>query len=89
MIEKMLWNILMWLWCRKARRDYDGPGRCGEVFNTACFQYRVKATTGESVGGQAAAGWLATYGMANGLGGCHWFDDREKADCTFAESTKV
>jgi tetrahydromethanopterin S-methyltransferase subunit D len=72
-MDRLVWRVLMWLWIKKAKRAYGGPGERGEGFNTACFQSAVKRTTGCAPSGDLAGHWLREAGLTEGSGGCHWF----------------
>jgi len=72
-MDRLAFRFLMWLWCRRAKKDYGGPGEHGELFNTANFQCAMGRTTGDSVVSQTAINWLTAAGYSPGPGGCHWF----------------
>ena len=74
-MDRLLWKLLMWIWTRRARKVYGGPGDKGEWFNTASFQQVAGKTTGQTVG-DACRVWLVDYGFDPGTGGCHWHPRR-------------
>lgn len=78
-MTSILWKLLMWLWVRRATKRYGGPGEQGELFNTACFQSAVGATTGQSIGEQTVRVWLVECGYFRGHGGCHWYKGQRAA----------
>lgn len=79
-IANIAWKILMWIWIRNARKSYGGPGKKGELFNTANFQSAISKTTGQSVGHQTARVWLVERGYKPGDGGCHWLKQKRNSD---------
>lgn len=78
-MDRIIWRLLMWIWVRRAKRAYGGPGKLGELFNTACFQQAAGKTTGQTVGDQTSRTWLVEYGYFPGHGGCHWFRSQRLA----------
>lgn len=70
---RILWRLLIWLWVRRAKQSYGGPGSRGELFNTACLQNAIRQTTGTAVSSAAAGMWLRDFGYVTGHGGCHWY----------------
>jgi hypothetical protein len=72
-MNKLLWRLLMWSWCRAAKRRYAGPGELGELFNTASFQATVKETTDTMPDGRTVCSWLTAHGLGAGRSGCHWW----------------
>lgn len=85
-MDKLIWRVLMWMWVRRAKRAYGGPGERGELFNTACFQNVAAKASGQSVGDHTAKMWLVAAGYVPGHGGCHWFTNRKAAEATFPVS---
>lgn len=78
-MNRILWKLLMWSWCRRARKLYGGPGENGELFNTACFQAVVKTTVGTHIA-HPVIEWLTQAGYIQGPGGAHWFPNKKLAD---------
>jgi len=62
-MDKLIWKALMWIWIRRAKRSYGGPGERGEWFNTSRFQDAVNETTGVTPDKGTANSWLAGYGL--------------------------
>jgi hypothetical protein len=81
-MDKIIWRLLMWMWVRQAKRSYCGPGERGELFNTACFQSAVLATTGTIPVSQTCDDWLRGCGLHAGHGECHWLRTKAAADAT-------
>jgi len=85
-MDKLIWRVLMWMWVRRAKKAYGGPGGHGELFNTANFQQAAGKTSGQTVGDQTAKIWLVAAGYVPGHDGCHWFANRSAAEATFPAS---
>lgn len=84
-LDKRLFRWLLWLWCRRAKRVYGGPGKRGEDFNSANFQSSVHITTGLLPDAETARRWLAVAGYYPGYGGCHWFRSKGQAEATWPD----
>lgn len=85
-MDKLLWKLLMWMWARRARKQYGGPGDNGELFCTANFQNAMQNTTNMVTGEQMASTCLIRNGYWRGYGGSHWYADETQAYDSFPES---
>lgn len=85
-MDKLLWKLLVWMWARRAQKQYGGPGDKGELFSTANFTSSMRKTTMMEVGEQTARVWLNQAGYWRGHGGCHWYADEMQAYDSFPES---
>lgn len=85
-VDKLLWKLLVWIWARRAQKQYGGPGDKGELFNTASFTSAVRETTVKDIDVQSAITWLVRNGYFRGRGGSHWYDNEAKAYDSYPES---
>ena len=78
----------MRLWTRHAKLLYAGPGKSGELFNSASFQTAVCETTGTFPDSHMTSVLLTLDGYHPGFGGAHWFKDYRLAAMSRTETRK-
>lgn len=70
-MSKLLFSILVWLWCRQARLLFS-PGRNDPVqFNTVCFRIAILKTTGLMIPPEMAEFLLIESGYGRWCAGGH------------------